>query len=64
MSRPRKASKPIRVCRYCLQEIEYAMGKQSKYIAYVDEQNENESKCAWCKESGNDTLFVLMNQRA
>lgn len=60
----KRRAEPIRVCRYCLQEIEYSMGKQSKHIVYVNEHDDNESRCAWCKESGNGTLFVLHNQRA
>ena len=50
----------MRVCQYCLQAIEsherrfFYMGGEP-----VDENDENESRCEWCEEIGNDILFDI-----
>ena len=31
-----------------------------KFFNYVDENDEEESKCDWCEESGFDTLYELV----
>ena len=57
-------SKPLRVCEYCLQEIESHEGRQRYKTIYVDEEDEKESKCDWCEESGNDTLYEIAPERS
>ena len=49
----------IRVCEYCLQEIEYHDGKQRYTHVWVDEDDENESRCDFCKESGFDSIYII-----
>lgn len=49
----------LRVCAHCLMGIEAHEGKQRTTEIFVDETDEQESKCEWCEESGFDTLFIL-----
>lgn len=51
---------PMRVCEHCLMGIESHEGTQPKMTIYVDEDDEKESRCDWCKETGFDTLYVLI----
>ena len=50
------------VCSQCLQAIESHEGNQTTKTHYVDEDNETESKCSWCEESGFDTLYELIGE--
>lgn len=52
-----KDKKNPRICDYCLKEME-SRGRRKivKKIIDVDEMNEKESTCDYCKESGFDTL--------
>lgn len=50
----------LRVCKTCLAVIECHEGNQATLRHYVDEEDENESKCDWCKDSGFDTLYELV----
>jgi len=50
----------LRVCRYCLMAIEAHEGKQAAMEIFVDEDDETESTCEWCEESGFDTLYELI----
>lgn len=50
----------LRVCKYCLMGIEAHEGRQATITLWVDEDDEEESKCEWCEESGNDTLYELV----
>ena len=47
------------VCEHCLAAIESREGNQATLRHYVDE-DEVESKCDWCEESGFDTLYELV----
>lgn len=49
----------LKVCAHCLMGIEAHEGKQRTTEIFVDETDETESRCEWCEESGNDTLYVL-----
>lgn len=51
--------RPLRVCRSCLMGIEAHEGNQHAKTIYVDEDEEEESKCDWCEESGFDTLYEI-----
>ena len=48
------------VCERCLMAIESREGNQATMRHYVDEDDENESKCEWCEEHGFDTLYELI----
>ena len=48
------------VCERCLMAIESREGNQATMRHYVDEDDENESKCEWCEEHGFDTLYELV----
>ena len=50
----------LRVCKYCLMGIECHEGKQPVLQIWVDEEDEKESFCEWCEESGFDTLYELI----
>ena len=50
----------LRVCEHCLMGIECHEGKQAVMQIWVDEDDEKESKCEWCEESGFDTLYELI----
>lgn len=47
------------ICDYCLQEMESRGERRFVKKIDVDEMNEKESKCDWCKESGFDTLYEV-----
>lgn len=48
------------VCDHCLMGIESHEGNQATLRHYVDEDNDVESECDWCHESGFDTLYELI----
>ena len=48
------------VCERCLAAIESREGNQATLRHYVDENDEQESYCDWCEESGFDTLYELI----
>ena len=48
------------VCERCLMAIWSRQGNQATLKHYVDEEDENESKCEWCGDTGFDTLFELV----
>ena len=48
------------VCPRCLMAIEAHEGNQATLKHYVDEDDEEESKCDWCEECGFDTLYELV----
>lgn len=52
--------KNLWVCSHCLMAIEAHEEKQATLEHYVDENNEQESKCDWCEESGFYTLYELV----
>lgn len=52
--------KKLLVCEHCLMAIESREGNQATLRHYVNEENELESKCDWCGESGFDTLYELV----
>ena len=47
------------VCECCLQAIECHEGAQRSKRYYVDEEDEIQSKCDWCGETGFDVLFEI-----
>lgn len=49
----------IRLCRNCMEEMEYCNGKQRKILVYVNPKDEKESFCSFCKTSGHDSIFIL-----
>lgn len=49
----------LKVCRKCLMAIECHEGSQITQAIAVDEEDETESKCDWCEESGFDTLYIV-----
>ena len=53
--------KKLFVCDKCLRAIESREGKQAVIEHYVDETNEEESKCSWCEEHGFDVLYEITN---
>lgn len=48
------------VCSRCLMAIESHEGNQATLKHWVDENDENESKCEWCGEHGFDVLHELI----
>lgn len=52
--------KTMWVCPHCLMGIEAHEGKQATMEHYVDEDDEEESKCDWCEQNGFDTLYELI----
>ena len=50
------------VCKHCLVAIESHEGNQAILRHGVDENDENESYCDWCEESGFDTLYELIQE--
>ena len=48
------------VCEHCLAAIWSHEGNQATLTHYVDEDDEQESYCDWCEESGFDTLYELI----
>lgn len=48
------------VCEHCLYAIEAHEGKQVTIKHEVDEENEQESKCDFCEESGFCELYELI----
>ena len=52
--------KTMWICEHCLMAIEAHEGKQATMEHYIDEDDEQESKCDWCEESGFDTLYELV----
>lgn len=51
--------KPMRVCQHCLWGIEAHEGYQHAMPIYVDEDDEEGSRCEWCDEFGFDTLYEI-----
>lgn len=48
------------VCDHCLAAIESREGNQATLRHFVDEDDDEESKCDWCEEVGFDTLYELV----
>jgi hypothetical protein len=48
------------VCEHCLWAIESREGHQATLSHYVDEEDEDESKCDFCEEHGFDLLYELI----
>ena len=48
------------VCERCLMAIWSREGNQATMAHYVDEDDEQESYCDWCEDSGFDTLYELI----
>ena len=48
------------VCEHCLAAIDSHEGKQVTMTHYVDENDEEESKCDWCEDTGFDVLYELV----
>ena len=49
----------MKVCEYCLQAIESREENQRALTIYIDENDDMESKCAWCEQCGFDTLYEI-----
>lgn len=54
------AREKLWVCEHCLWAIESREGNQATLRHYVDEEDENESKCEWCEEHGFYVLYELI----
>ena len=48
------------ICEHCLMGIESREGNQATLRHSVDEYDAIDSRCAWCKECGFDTLYELV----
>ena len=48
------------VCAHCLAAIESREGNQAVLKHFVDEDDDVESKCDWCEDTGFDTLYELI----
>lgn len=48
------------VCEHCLYAIESHEGNQAIMPHYIDEDNEEESKCDFCEEVGFNLLYELV----
>ena len=60
MNRNYRKRRVLRVCEWCMQGMEYHCGKQAAVRIYVDSNDEKESFCMFCKESGFDRLFEII----
>lgn len=50
----------MRVCQHCLWGIEAHEGSQFARHIWVDDiEDEEESKCEWCEESGFSDLYEI-----
>ena len=56
---PERDHDKLCVCLHCLYAIEAHEGHQRTLTLWVDEEDETESKCDWCEESGFDTLYQI-----
>ena len=54
------ARETLWVCDHCLAAIESREGNQATLRHWVDEDDDEESKCDWCEEVGFDTLYELV----
>ena len=52
--------KNLWVCSHCLAAIESREGNQAIFPHFIDEDDEEESKCDWCEETGFDVLYELV----
>lgn len=52
--------KTMWICEHCLMYLESREGNQATLRHGVDENDEQESYCDWCEESGHDTLYELI----
>ena len=52
--------KSMWVCSHCLMAIESHEGNQATLRHWVDEDDEQESKCDWCEEGGHSVLYELI----
>lgn len=52
--------KNLWVCDHCLTTIESHEGNQVTLRHSVDENDDVESKCEWCEDTGFDTLYELV----
>ena len=60
MKRYQKKRTDHRICEWCLQAYEYHNGKQHFLIQImVDKNDENASRCEFCKGTGFDKLYLL-----
>lgn len=50
----------IYVCSHCLASIESREGNQATLRHSVDEEDDKESKCDWCEETGFYELYELI----
>lgn len=48
------------ICEHCLWAIESREGHQATLAHYVDEEDEDASRCDWCEEAGFDLLYELI----
>ena len=48
------------VCSHCLMAIESHEGNQATLTHWVDEDDDEESKCEWCEQVGFDHLYELV----
>ena len=60
MTKQETGHKNLWVCERCLMAIESHEGSQATLKHYVDENDDVESKCEWCKECGFDTSYELI----
>ena len=49
----------LTVCRHCLMAIESREGQQVTRTICTDSENETESRCDWCEETGFDELYEI-----
>lgn len=52
--------KCLTVCDQCLAAIESHEGNMATKLIYVDEEDEEESRCDWCEENGFDQLYEII----
>ena len=55
----RTKKREVKLCRECLQSLEYNCGKQRSIQIWVNPKDEKESFCNFCKNSGFDSLFII-----
>lgn len=48
------------VCEHCLWAIESREGLQAIMPHYIDEEENEGSKCDWCEQDGFDLLYELI----
>lgn len=54
-----RKTKKMMVCEECYEAIQSRGECSHGKLFYVDDQDENESRCDWCNDNGFDILYMV-----